>query len=78
MKAFVQVMAQALVDNMEAVEVTEVDAQQTVVYELKVDKTDLGKVIGREGRIAGAMRVLLSAHAAKLKTGKRVVLEILE
>jgi predicted RNA-binding protein YlqC (UPF0109 family) len=65
-----------LVDNPELVEVSEVEGNQTSVLELKVAKEDLGKVIGKQGRTARAMRTILSAASAKLK--KRSVLEIIE
>ncbi len=76
MKELVQLMAKALVDKPEEVQVIEVDGEQTTVFELKVAKEDLGKVIGREGRTARSMRTILSAASTKLK--KRSVLEILE
>lgn len=76
MKELVEYLAKALVDKPEAVEVNEIEGQQTSVIELKVDKNDLGKVIGRQGRTARALRTLLGAAATKLD--KRVVLEILE
>ncbi|ACN16183.1 conserved hypothetical protein [Desulforapulum autotrophicum HRM2] len=76
MKELVKYIAQALVDNPDAVEVSEVEGSQTSVLELKVAKEDLGKVIGKQGRSARAMRTILSAASAKLK--KRTVLEIVE
>jgi predicted RNA-binding protein YlqC (UPF0109 family) len=76
MKELIKYIAQALVDNPELVEVSEVEGNQTSVLELKVAKEDLGKVIGKQGRTARAMRTILSASSAKLK--KRSVLEILE
>ena len=76
MKEMIKYIAQALVDNPELVEVSEVEGNQTSVLELKVAKEDLGKVIGKQGRTARAMRTILSASSAKLK--KRSVLEILE
>jgi predicted RNA-binding protein YlqC (UPF0109 family) len=76
MKEMIKYIAQALVDNPELVEVTEVEGNQTSVLELKVAKEDLGKVIGKQGRTARAMRTILSAASAKLK--KRSVLEIIE
>jgi predicted RNA-binding protein YlqC (UPF0109 family) len=69
-------MAQALVDNPEQVEVTEIEGQQTSVIELKVAKEDLGKVIGKQGRTARAMRTILSAASTKIR--KRASLEIIE
>ncbi len=75
MKELIKYIAQALVDNPELVEVSEVEGNQTSVLELKVAKEDLGKVIGKQGRTARAMRTILSAASAKLK--KRSVLEII-
>ena len=76
MKAFVEFIAKHLVDNPEAVAVNEVEGEKTMVYELRVGEGDLGKVIGRKGQTAKAMRTLLTAASAK--RGKRGVLEILE
>ncbi len=76
MKELVHFMAQALVDKPEEVEVRVIEGERTTVIELKVAETDLGKVIGRQGRTARAMRTIVNAAAAKLR--KRVVLEILE
>ncbi len=76
MKNLIKYIAQALVDNPDAVVVQEVEGNQTSVLELKVAKEDLGKVIGKQGRTARAMRTILSAASAKVK--KRTVLEILE
>jgi predicted RNA-binding protein YlqC (UPF0109 family) len=76
MKELVEYLAKSLVDNHEEVQVTEVGGEQTIVYELRVAKEDLGKVIGKQGRTARAIRTILNAASAKLK--KRAVLEILE
>jgi len=76
MKELIEYIAKALVDNPEEVEVSEVEGSKTSVLELKVAKEDLGKVIGKQGRSARAMRTILSAASAKLK--KRTVLEIVE
>ncbi len=76
MKDLISYIAQALVDHPEEVSVTEVEGNQTSVLELKVAKEDIGKVIGKQGRTARAMRTLLGAASAKLK--KRTVLEIIE
>ena len=76
MKELIEYIAKALVDNPDAVEVSEVEGTKTSVLELKVAKEDLGKVIGKQGRSARAMRTILSAASAKLK--KRTVLEIVE
>ncbi|MDD9300831.1 MAG: KH domain-containing protein [Desulfobacter sp.] len=76
MKELVEYIAKALVDNPEDVQVSEVTGDQTSVLELKVAKEDLGKVIGKQGRSARAMRTILSAASTKLN--KRTVLEIIE
>jgi len=76
MKELITYIAQALVDNPDQVSVAEIEGNQTSVLELKVAKEDLGKVIGKQGRTARAMRTILSAASAKIK--KRSVLEIIE
>jgi predicted RNA-binding protein YlqC (UPF0109 family) len=76
MKELVEVLVKALVDNPNAVQVTEVMGNNVIIVEVKVDKSDMGKVIGKHGQTAGAIRTLLSATSAKFK--KRAVLEILE
>jgi len=76
MKELIKYISQALVDNPDKVEVTEVVGEQTSVIELRVAKEDLGKVIGKQGRTAKAIRTILSATSAKVH--KRAVLEIIE
>jgi len=76
MKELVSYIAKALVDKPEEVVVTEIEGEQTSVIELKVAKEDLGKVIGKQGRTARAMRTILSAASTKIH--KRSVLEIIE
>ncbi len=76
MKELVEMIAKALVDNSEQVVVTEVEGEQTTVLEVRVAQSDLGKVIGKQGRTARAIRTLLGAAGMKLR--KRFVLEILE
>ncbi|MBI4683096.1 MAG: KH domain-containing protein [Nitrospirae bacterium] len=76
MKLLIEDMAKALVDKPEDVAVAEVEGERTTVYELRVATTDLGKVIGKQGKTARAMRTILGAAGTKL--GKRCVLEILE
>jgi uncharacterized protein len=76
MKDLVKYIAQALVDNPDAVAVSEIEGEQTSVIELRVSKDDLGKIIGKHGRTAQSMRTILSAASAKNK--KRAVLEIIE
>ncbi len=76
MKDLIMIIAKALVDITDQVEVEEVVGEQTTVIELKVAKEDLGKVIGKQGRTAQAMRTILNAASTKLK--KRCILEIIE
>jgi predicted RNA-binding protein YlqC (UPF0109 family) len=76
MKDLVESMARALVDSPEEVSVKEVDGERTTVFELRVATSDLGKVIGKQGKTARAMRTILGAAGTKI--GKRCVLEILE
>ena len=76
LKDLVEFMAKSLVDSPDEVEVNEIAGEQTTVVELKVAKTDLGKVIGKQGRTAKSMRTILNAASTKLQ--KRSVLEIVE
>ncbi len=76
MKELIEYMAKALVDKPEEVAVNEIEGEKTTVFELRVSTSDLGKVIGKQGRTARAMRTILNAAGTKL--GKRCVLEILE
>ena len=76
MRELVEHIARALVDDSDSVRVTEVEGQTVTILELRVAPTDLGKVIGRQGRTARAIRTILNANATKLK--KRAVLEIVE
>jgi len=76
MHDLVVTIVKAIVDYPNAVEVKEVEGERTTVVELRVAKEDVGKVIGKQGRIAEAMRVILGAAGAKVK--RKVELEILE
>ena len=76
LKELVTVMAKALVDKPGEVEIKEIEGDVTTILELKVAQGDLGKVIGKQGKTAHAMRAILNATATKLK--KRAVLEIIE
>ena len=76
MKDLIKSIAQAIVDNPEQVTVEEIEGSYTSVFELRVAKEDMGKVIGKKGRTAQAMRDILNAASGKLK--KRTVLEIIE
>jgi len=76
MRELIEYITKALVDNPDAVEVSEIEGEQTSVIEVKVAKEDIGKVIGKQGRTAQAMRTILSAACGKMR--KRTVLEIIE
>jgi predicted RNA-binding protein YlqC (UPF0109 family) len=76
MRELVEYIARALVDEPGEVKVAEVEGERVTVIELRVAQTDLGKVIGKQGRTARAIRTILNANATKLK--KRAVLEIVE
>ena len=76
MKELVQYLAKSLVNNPDAVEITESENDGTAVIELKVAKEDLGRIIGRQGRTAKSIRTLLNAAASR--DNRRVVLEIVE
>ena len=76
LKTLIIVLAKALVDLPDQVEVNEIQGEQTTVIELKVAKEDLGKVIGKQGRTARAIRTILNGASTKLR--KRSVLEIIE
>lgn len=75
-KELVNYVARALVDEPDEVEVSLIEGEKSTILELKVAPSDIGKVIGKHGRIAKAIRTILSAAATK--TGKRIVLEILD
>lgn len=76
MKELIEQIAKALVDNPDQVAVRPIEGEQTTVLELRVAQSDLGKVIGKQGRTARSIRTILSAAGMKLK--KRFTLEILE
>ena len=76
MRDLVEFIARALVDDSDSVSVTEVEGERVTVIELRVAPGDVGKVIGKQGRTARALRTILTANATKLK--KRAVLEIVE
>ena len=75
MKELVELIAKSLVDDPNAVEVNEVEGKKSTIIELKVAQEDMGKVIGKQGRIAKAIRTVVKAAA--IKSDKRVVVEIL-
>lgn len=76
MEKLVKTIATALVDNKEAVEVTSRQDKHTVIIEIKADSRDLGKIIGKEGKIAKAIRTI--TKAAAIKSGEKVVVDILQ
>lgn len=76
LKDLIDQIIKAIVDHPEEVEVNEIRGERTTVIELRVASSDIGKVIGRQGRTANAIRAILTA--AGMKLGKRYVLEILE
>ncbi len=75
-KDLVEYMVRSLVDHPDDVEIREIEGEKSTILELKVTKDDIGKVIGKHGRIARAIRTIINASATK--SGKRVVLEILD
>lgn len=76
LKDLVEFIAKSIVDNPDRVKVSEIEGATSVILELSVGQDEMGRVIGRNGRVANAMRVLLRSLAAK--EGKRVTLEIIE
>ena len=76
LKELIEMIVKHLVDNPDKVDVREVQGERTIVYELRVGEGDIGKVIGKEGKTAKAIRTIVTA--ASMKMGKRAVLEILE
>ena len=76
MGELVEMLAKALVDNPDQVQVNEVEGSQSIIIELKVAPEDMGKVIGKQGRIVKAIRTLVKAAA--IKENKRVVVEIIQ
>jgi len=76
MKELIEFMVKALVDDPSEVNITEIQGDKITLYELRVSKTYIGKVIGKRGRTAGAMRTII--NAVSTKQGKRAELEIIE
>ncbi|HRY84493.1 MAG TPA: KH domain-containing protein [Candidatus Cloacimonadota bacterium] len=76
MKDLIEFMVKALVDDPSEVNITEISGDKITLYELRVAKTDIGKVIGKRGRTAGAIRTII--NAVSTKQGKRAELEIIE
>ena len=76
MKELIETIARALVDDPDGVSIKEIEGSSVMILELTVAKTDLGKIIGKQGRNVGAIRTILSAVSAKMN--KRMLLEIVE
>jgi predicted RNA-binding protein YlqC (UPF0109 family) len=76
MKNLLETIAKSLVDNPDAVNITEIDGERTIIFELRCDAQDIGKVIGKSGKTVGAMRTLLNSMAAK--QGRKAVLEVVD
>lgn len=76
MKETLEILVRNLVDNKDKIEITEKENGNDVILELRVDPSDMGKVIGKQGRIAKAIRVLMKAYATKV--GKKVNVDILD
>jgi predicted RNA-binding protein YlqC (UPF0109 family) len=76
MKDLIEFMVKALVDDPGEVKITEINGDKITLYELRVAKSDIGKVIGKRGRTAGAIRTII--NAVSTKQGKRAELEIIE
>lgn len=74
MREFLEYVAKQLVDNPDSVQISEEEKDNKVIFKIKVAQVDIGKIIGKQGRTAQSMRVLLSAVAAK--SGKRAILEV--
>ena len=76
MKALLETMAKSLVDAPNEVQITEIDGEKTIIFELRCNEKDIGKIIGKSGKTVGAMRTLLSSIAAK--QGRKAVLEVVD
>lgn len=76
MRELVEYIAKAIVDHPQEVEVNEVEGERSIIVELKVADSDMGKVIGKQGRIANAIRTVVKAAATR--DGKRVIVEIIQ
>lgn len=76
MKELVRVIIEALVDQPDKIEITETEGKQTIIIEIKVAQEDMGKVIGKQGRIAKAMRTVVKSAA--MRDNKKVIIEIVD
>jgi len=76
MKAVLETIAKSLVDAPNEVQITEVDGEKTVIFELRCNAKDIGKIIGKSGKTVGAMRVILNSMASK--QGRKAMLEVVD
>ncbi len=76
MKALLEAIAKSLVDAPNEVQITEIDGEKTIIFELRCNEKDIGKIIGKSGKTVGAMRTLLSSIAAK--QGRKAMLEVVD
>ncbi len=76
MKALLETIAKSLVDAPNEVQITEIDGEKTIIFELRCNAKDVGKIIGKSGKTVGAMRVLLNSVAAK--QGRKAMLEVVD
>ena len=76
MKALLETIAKALVDVPNEVQITEIDGEKTIIFELRCNAKDIGKIIGKSGKTVGAMRVLLNSIAAK--QGRKAMIEVVD
>jgi len=76
MRELIEYIVRALVDYPQDIQLTEVDGEKTVIFELRCNKKDVGKVIGKSGKTVGAIRTLLNTTA--MKEGRRVMLEVVD
>jgi len=76
MKTVIELIAKALVDQPQDVKITEIDGEKTVIFELRCNPKDIGKIIGKNGKTVGAMRTILNSIAAK--QGRKAMLEVVE
>ena len=76
MKAILEIIVKALVDAPNEVKITEIDGEKTIIFELRCNAKDIGKIIGKSGKTVGAMRTLLSSIAAK--QGRKALLEVVD
>ncbi len=76
MKALLETIAKSLVDTPNEVQITEIDGEKTIIFELRCNEKDIGKIIGKSGKTVGAMRTLLNSIAAK--QGRKAMLEVVD